>query len=89
MDNEQPEEEQGPYSHTDIYACAFMMAQGIELLKIEKLNDFTCRFIMDCEMVKGQALYIRYRGNELVGVIKYKHAYKEIKDALYNFKNNV
>jgi len=75
------------YSHTDLYACSFMVANGINILRVEKITEYSSRFIMDCNEETGKELYSQYRANEKVGVLDFKYSMKRAKDILFNQKD--
>lgn len=76
------------YSHTDLYACAFMVANNINILSVEALNEYSSKFIMDCDVEAGRALYKKYKANEKVGVLDLKYSLKRAKDILFNKEEN-
>lgn len=76
------------YSHTDLYGCAFMIAKGVDILSVEKINDYSSRFVMACDMETGKDLYRRYRENEAIGVLDLKYALRRAKDILFNKEDN-
>lgn len=76
------------YSHTDLYACAFMIAKGVNAITTEKINEYSSKFIMDCDIETGKKLYRRYRANEQVGVLDLKYSLRRAKDILFNNKDN-
>ena len=70
---------------TDLYVCAFMITQGVNLFALESLENTRCVFIMDCKPERGLELQKRYEGNEKIGILTLKYALKQSKDLLFNF----
>jgi len=93
------EETDNHYRHTDLYACAFMLLNGVNVLATEQKEvkgrnwygeeetKIISTFIMDCDNEVGEEMFKRYQRNEKVGIISYKQALRTAKDILFSDKD--